>query len=70
MKDGFYPALMASKHFNKILKLRNLFLKGNVFFPVYRYAMELLGYPGNYHFYYENPISKELREEIYNCMKV
>ena len=61
-------SMMVSKHLNNILKLRNLFLKGNVL-PAYSYAMELIGCPGNYHFDYDNPISKELMEEINNCMK-
>jgi len=57
-----------SKHLNNILKLRNIFLNENVF-PAYSYAMELIGCPGNYHFDYDNPVSKEVRKEVYNCMK-
>jgi len=57
-----------SKQLNNILKLRSVFFKENVF-PAYSYAMELIGCPGNYHFDYDDPVSKELREEVYNCMK-
>ena len=57
-----------SKHLNNILKLRNLFIKETVF-PAYSYAMELIGCPGNYHNDYDRPVSKELREEVYTCMK-
>lgn len=57
-----------SKNLNDIIKLRNLFLKESVL-PVYSYAMELLGCPGNYHIDYGNPISNKLKEEVYNCMK-
>lgn len=57
-----------SKHLNNIIKLRNLFLKENVL-PVYSYAMELIGCPGNYHIDYDNPLSNKLKEEVYNCMK-
>ena len=66
MKPGNFMKL--SKYLNNILKLRNLFLKETVF-PAYSYAMELIGCPGNYHLDYDTPVSKELREEISNCMK-
>lgn len=61
-------SMNVSKHLNNILKLRNLFLKETVF-PAYSYAMELIGCPGNYHYDYEKPVSKDLKEKIYNCMK-
>ncbi len=57
-----------SIHLNKIIKLRNLFLKETVF-SAYSYAMELKGCPGNYHNDFDLPISKELRDEVYNYMK-
>lgn len=53
---------------NKILKLRNLFIKENVL-AAYSYAMELLKCPGNYHADYVLPISGELKEEIADLMK-
>lgn len=56
-----------SQHLNNILILRNIFLKENVF-PAYSYAMELLGCPGNYHPDYNNQVSDEIKEEIYECM--
>ncbi len=61
-------SMEVSKYLNNILKLRNLFLKETVF-PAYSYAMELIGCPGNYHNDYDKPVSKELREEVHNCMK-
>ena len=53
---------------DNILKLRNIFAKGNIL-PAYSYAMELLGCPGNYHPDYDTPVSNLLKEEIYQCMK-
>jgi dihydrodipicolinate synthase/N-acetylneuraminate lyase len=53
---------------NNILRLRNLFIKENVL-AAYSYAMELLDCPGDYHPDYAFPISKDLREEIYDLMK-
>ncbi|MBA7561457.1 hypothetical protein ES708_03095 [subsurface metagenome] len=59
---------LISVHLNNIIKLRNLFLKENVF-PAYSYAMELLGCPGNYHPDYDVPVSEKQKEEIFNYMK-
>jgi 4-hydroxy-tetrahydrodipicolinate synthase len=66
MDEGNFTEV--SNYLNNILKLRNLFLKETVL-SAYSYAMELMGCPGNYHIDYDNPVSKELKEEIYNCMK-
>lgn len=57
-----------SDYLNNILKLRNLFLREDVL-ASYSYAMELLGCPGIYHCDYSKPVSSDLKEEIYNCMK-
>lgn len=53
---------------NKILKLRNLFIKENVL-AAYSYAMELLKCPGNYYADYALPISGGLKEEIADLME-
>jgi 4-hydroxy-tetrahydrodipicolinate synthase len=53
---------------NNILLLRNVFIRGGVF-SSYTYAMELLGFPGDYHPDYDVPVSGEIKEEIYSCMK-
>jgi 4-hydroxy-tetrahydrodipicolinate synthase len=55
-------------YLHNILKLRNIFIKENVF-SAYTYAMGLLGCPGNYHPDYEEHISDNLKEDIYKCMK-
>jgi len=57
-----------SAYLNNIIKLRNIFLKGNVL-SAYSYAMELLGCPGNYHPDYELPVQEQLKEDIYKWMK-
>ncbi len=59
---------VVSDSLNKILRLRNIFIKESVF-SAYSYAMELLGCPGNYHPDYEKPVSDSLKEEIYKCMQ-
>lgn len=64
-KDG--SSKEVSKYLKNIITLRNLFLKENVL-PAYSYAMELIGCPGNYHIDYDNPLSNNLKEEIYTCM--
>ncbi len=58
-----------SKYLHNILKLRNLFLKENIF-SAYSYAMELIGCPGNYHSDYDIPVSERLKEEIFDCMRL
>jgi dihydrodipicolinate synthase/N-acetylneuraminate lyase len=57
-----------SHHLNNILILRNTILKEDIF-PAYSYAMGLLGCAGNYHPDYNNQVSNELKEEIFECMK-
>ncbi len=57
-----------ARSLSNILKLRNLFLKGNVL-SAYSHAMELLNCPGNYHPDYALPIPDELKEEITHLMK-
>ncbi len=56
------------EYLNNIIRLRNIFLKGNIF-SAYTYAMKLLGCPGNYHTDFDLPIPEELKEEIHGFMK-
>jgi 4-hydroxy-tetrahydrodipicolinate synthase len=51
-----------------IIKLRNTFLKENIF-SAYTYAMELLNCKGVYHPDYSLPISEGLKDEIIQVMK-
>jgi 4-hydroxy-tetrahydrodipicolinate synthase len=57
-----------SAHLNNILRLRNIFLKGDVL-AAFSYAMELLDCPGSYHCDYAEPVSEDLKAEIRDCMK-
>ena len=57
-----------TEHLNNILKLRNLFLKEDLF-QAYSYAMGLLGCPGDYHTDFCSPVSDTAKEELYSCMK-
>jgi dihydrodipicolinate synthase/N-acetylneuraminate lyase len=57
-----------SDHLNKILTLRNIMLKEDIF-PAYSYAMELLGCPGNFHPDFNTQVSSKLKEEVFNYMK-
>ena len=57
-----------SEYLNHILKLRNLFLKEDLF-QAYSYAMGLLGCPGDYHPDYCSSISEIAKEEIRGCMQ-
>jgi 4-hydroxy-tetrahydrodipicolinate synthase len=70
MYECMYNGVLADipSFLNKILILRNIFLKGNVL-SAYSYSMELLGCPGNYHPDYDDVASEDLKQEIYTHMK-
>ncbi len=59
---------MVQEFLNNIIRLRNIFMKGNIF-SAYSYAMELLGCPGNYQADYDLPVPDNLKDEINEFMK-
>ncbi len=66
--EKMYYGNNPSKYLNKILTLRNIFIKHGVL-NSFSYAMELLGMPGRYHEDYSLNITNEAKVEIKEFME-